>query len=233
VGLAFENAALSEALTERTAEVATSQRQTDALRGLVGGAVHDAHLLLDALLELQRPPSRQGTGDSIAAIERELRSQLEHLASLPGGEYTRRGHAEVDLNALVVDAAPILRSILGPEIRMLVRPDRNPARVRANRRGLDRMLRSLVTVVGRAGDGQDLVLRVVQKRGRVRVELAGPAVGIDDRVIGVAAGATSSVDEVGFDLWQVRCEALLNNLHLGVRKRTDGDVVYFELARSG
>jgi hypothetical protein len=229
--LALENRSLQEALDDAHDRNAAYERQTGAIRGVVDAAVHDSRVLLDALLSATRSKEHVGPfDDTAAALEKQLFDVLADLGALPDRISARRDQENIDLNELVVAAAPVLRAVLGPRFRLLVRTDPMPVWVRTNRTGLDRLVRTLVTHATAIGSGHDIVLRAYATSGGATIEIGGDALGTDDRLLAIVSDMPQlSAHELGIDLWQARCEALLLEATINYRVDADGTKLLIEL----
>jgi hypothetical protein len=222
---------LREALDDAHERNTAHERQTGALRGVVDAAVHDSRVLLDALLSATRRGEHVGSfDDTAAALEKQLFDVLADLAALPDRISARRDRENIDLNELIVAAGPVLRAVLGPRFRLLVRTDPMPVWVRANRTGLDRLVRTLVTHATAIGSGHDVVLQAYATADGATIAIGGDAIGTDDRLLSIVSDAPRlSPHELGIDLWQARCEALLIEGTIGYRVDADGTKLLIEL----
>jgi signal transduction histidine kinase/CheY-like chemotaxis protein len=175
---------LREAAQERLQQA----RRMESLGVLAGGIAHDFNNLLTSILgyvELLRGETLRGT-PARSHVD-ELLQTAEHAAELTKqllgfARPQLAAREQVDLVALVAEAAPSLRRALGAACELRVELGDGPVVVLANRSQLHQLLWNLVSNARDAMPDGGLVRLVVEARGVDRVELAvvDQGVGMDE-----------------------------------------------------
>jgi signal transduction histidine kinase len=238
MALALENAALREHMGRAEASLSEYERQLGGARGLVGGIVHDTNILVAGLLRsIERAtaatphPVTHELRESATAVGRQLEGVLSELVTLERG--AARILAPLDLNEVVVDLAPALRSLLGDGTRLLTQLSSRAPRVPGHRIGLERALLNLVVHATRDHAPESLVIetRLETDRAVLQIRTADhrPANAALRLLSSEHSSRPISADELGLGLWLVRCEVLLHGGSIDVELGDDGVRIRVEL----
>jgi signal transduction histidine kinase len=237
MALALENAALREQMGRAEASLSEYERQLGGARGLVGGIVHDTNILVDGLLrsiaratDLSSPTSRE-LSENATALGRQLEGVLSELVTLERG--AARILEPLDLNQLVGELVPALRSLLGDGTRLLTQLALEVPRVPGHRTGLERALLNLVVHATNDCDPESVVLETRHEQDRAVVQIRAANHGCTSsalRLLGCGRGGRPATpDDLGLGLWLVRCEVLLHGGSVDVDVEDDGVRIRVEL----
>lgn len=219
IAMALDNAVLRDHLQRAEMSLSEYERRLGAVRGVVGGVMHDTDILVRALMEAIS--HREGA----AALGRQLEGVLSELSILDHG--TSRTHQPIDLNQVITQLVPALRALVGSEVRLLTQLDSQPLFVSGHLTGLERALINIV-VHGRnngpAGDA--LIFETSLRDGRAELVIRGDGLGMDESMARLRLGdqnEASIPDELGLGLWLARCEVLLHGGAISVSPDSAGN----------
>ncbi|MGH1348049.1 MAG: hypothetical protein ACRBN8_41220 [Nannocystales bacterium] len=209
IALTLEHVEAQAELESRRTSSARHERRVTAMRGLIAGVATDAQRLLGAL--------RPSVGDD--QTSQSLLGQLERLVH----DLDRVQHGPSRLTH-PFDLTPVIRE-LASGLRALTTAKIHTAGfsteligVQANRTGVERVLVNLIAHVTRdATSDQGLTLELSHPPDGVGPELRvhGSALHLDDALTLIGGGERfDSAAEIDPELWQVRCEALLQDIRL-------------------
>ncbi len=185
------------------------------MRGLIAGVATDAQRLLGAL----RPTvNHDQTSQSLLGQLERLVEDLDRVQHGPS-----RLTQAFDLAPVIRELAPGLRALTTANIRIDGFSD-GLIGVQANRTGVERVLVNLIAHVTRdASASQDLALQVSNPSDGVgpQVRIHGSALHVDNALTRIGGGERfDSAADIDPDLWQVRCEALLQDIRLRLEDDT-------------
>ncbi len=226
VGLALENGRLRDEAHRSSERIEELERRLGAVRGVVGGVIHDTNLLVEGLMAEMARAYAQASGErrediqrSAAALGRQLEAVLSELSTLEHGMV--RLHEILDLNRLVEDIAPALRALVGTEIRMLTKLHPGTLPVRGYAPALERVLLNVVVHAHNVPPtGDALIVETLVADGNAVVQLRGNALGLDEPLRQLQFNddeATHNADAIGLGLWLARSEVMLHGGTLEVQ----------------
>lgn len=238
MALALENTALREQLGRSEASLGEYERQIGGVRGLVGGIVHDTNILVQGLLHnIARATDTMALGRELGegaiALGRQLEGVLSELTGLERG--ASRILEPLDLNELVVELSPALRSLLGGRTRLLTRLSPRSPRVPGHRIGLERTLLNLVVHATREQSPESLAIetRLEANRAVLQIRADRPPVNEALRMLSAEHSGPITPDDLGLGLWLVRCEVLLHGGSIDVHFDGEGVRIRVELPTLG
>ena len=223
IALTLEHVEAQAELESRRTSSSRNERRISAIRGLISGVATDARRLLGAI--------RTTTGDALA--QESLLGQLDRLVD--DLDRAQQGPSRLthpfDLVPVLDELLPGLRT-LTPAAINVEGISNGMVAVRANRTGIERILANLIVHVTReASSNQAVTLELLNPTDDVGpvLRIHGEALQIDDELRRVGGGgALSCSDQIDPALWQVRCEALVQDIRL----RIAGDALLLEFAPS-
>jgi hypothetical protein len=233
IALAIDNAVLREGLDRAEASISEYERRLGAVRGIVGGVVHDTDILVGGLMGLLAQSYEDTTDpdgrESAAALGRQIDGVLAELTSL---ESERQRACEVlDLNTLAHELAPALRVVAGSEVRLLTRPYDTPLPVAVHRSGIERAILNLVVHVRNARlEGQEFVLETRLEGDRAVLVMYGDALAIDDTLLKIAQTDDLGLGALEMGLWLAHCEVMLHGGALFVASTGEPPVGHIRLS---
>lgn len=215
IALTLEHVEAQAELESRRTSSSRHERRVTAMRGLIAGVATDAQRLLGAL----RPTvNHDQTSQSLLGQLERLVEDLDRVQHGPS-----RLTQAFDLAPVIRELAPGLRALTTANIRIDGFSD-GLIGVQANRTGVERVLVNLIAHITRdASASQDLALQVSNPSDGVgpQVRIHGSALHVDDALTRIGGGERfDSAADIDPDLWQVRCEALLQDIRLRLEDDT-------------
>ena len=238
MALALENAALREQVGRAEASLGEYERQLGGARGLVGGIVHDTGILVEGLLrsvarvaDYGHSESARQLAEGATGLGRQLEGVLSELTDLERG--AARMLEPLDLNQLVEDVAPALRTLLGEGTRLLTQLSADPPRIPGHRTGLERALMNLVVHATREHAPESLAIETKSEADRAVLQIRADRQHPDSDLRMLSSSGPVTPDEMGLGLWLVRCEVLLHGGSIDVDLGGEGIRIRVELPRLG
>ncbi len=215
IALTLEHVEAQAELESRRTSSARHERRVTAMRGLISGVAMDAQRLLSAL----RPTVNDDhTSQSLLGQLERLVDDLDRVQHGP----SRLTHP-FDLAPVIRELAPGLRALTTANIEIDGFSD-GLIGVQANRTGVERVLVNLIAHVTReAASSQTLTLELSHPHNRPgpQLRIHGSALHVDDALTRFGGGERfDSAAEIDPGLWQVRCEALLQDIRLRLEDDT-------------
>ncbi len=209
IALTLEYVETRAELESRRSSASQAERRVTAMRGLIAGVASDAQRILGAI-QATAADDDETRGSLLGHLER-LIDDLDRVQHGP----SRLTHP-FDLAPVIHELAPGLGTLTPANIRIDGFSD-GLIGVQANRTGVERMLVNLIAHVTRgASSSESLYIELSYPPGRVgpRIRIHGSALHVDDALRRVGGGNPSEPSQIEPGLWQVRCEALLQDIRL-------------------